>query len=1053
MSYHHGGDSRGVDSWAGYNAHGMGGGVDSRQDQGGKARGGAGGGKRRFKQFGEKGGKGKYDNKGDNPGKGSYSKGDHDASGRGEYDRIDHRPGGRGDDDHRGDYDYRGDRGSHRNDHGPDYGDGRSDGHRDQHGDFRADGGDSPWRGRGRGRFQGHKGRGDQNIDRGDRGDDGDGRGGHGHRGGFDDVWRSSVVCTDQTSGDNNSSSVPATASYSGAVVPYENGQDYHQAAQGTSFEGGSVLSTIQTPILNMPLRAQPVDAGPGNDLPRQAKAAIQDGDIATFTKILMGLTKNENIDTARRDPKWLGLLAKANRILHETSSTANPKDLADLAFVLGKLKLHDKVVVEIMQTIAEIARFRLESFTPHDISGMVWGFASLSVQNENLMSVTAAEVVNKIKAFDQRQLSNTAWAFAKCGLWNEQLVHAIANECLAKMSTFNAQSIAHISWAMAQWGTRNDQLMDAIAVETQRKISEFGPPSLGMTTWSFASLQVRNTQLMAVMGKHAQAKIHQFKTEELSHLAWAYANLRIQDLDLFNAMAQQVQLNITKMQPVELSHVAWAFAKSNLANQNLLESIAREAVVQILHFKPAEIAMLTWAFAVAGIQHPELMTAIGKQVVAALDFQEARQGAVKATDCYSAPQLSHIAWAFGALSLRHSDFFEALSKYVRVNMTAFKAQGLSHIAWAFAMVAFRDDSLLNIIAPEIAAGVNELRPLALARCCWAYRVLRVPVPSLTEAIAAESLLKVKDFGIKALAKLVDAIYLVPGLKESSILSDALSQKLMGDVVDLFVNIFGNRGNNCTENADEQEYTSGINQLGVTDFGIVGTPMLLQRLDIDMPSFEFFEKCRRQQAADQTEGTPRAEFAGAEVDLEWSWKSSPDTTTVCKWPCFLMHYDGCGDYNILIQTPFANSSANTSAEAGCADSPLVQTTLRDESGAVIKESFTPLSAAEVIPARENLIGVDLGGRFGKKEPAFKVLDEVHSRLRSLGGPDMKVTGLVQILSTQVPSVSTVGALWQFSVRYPGVKLEFLEQMTSLEDNYLLNFEMAASACRGGNQMS
>jgi len=711
-----------------------------------------------------------------------------------------------------------------------------------------------------------------------------------------------------------------------------------------------------------------------GNELAGTVAAEhLEARDLSSVTKMLMRMSKMEHA-SARSDPKLRDVLTRLYSQLHASDLSIWPRELSDIAFALGKLQMNDTVVVELLKRIAEIAKYQADQFTPHDMACIVFGFASLGVRNESLMSVIAAEVVNKIQGFDQRQLSNTAWAFAKCGLWNEQLVSAIAAECLVKISTFTVQSLSHISWAMAQWGTRKDDLMNAIAEESQRKASEFAPAPLAMTAWSFASLQLKSVSLMSSISAEAAGKIALFKTQDLAHLAWAFANLRVQDQALFLVIAGEVQRNVNGMLPSELANIAWAFSKNNFTNESLMNCIAGEAVVQISNFKSAEVAMLTWAFAVAGMQNKPLMTEIGVQVA-------------KRIDRFSAPQLSHIAWAFGALSLRHGELLQSLSTHVHNSIRVYKAQGLSNIAWAFAMVTFRDEELLLRVAPEIARDVAELRPLALARCAWAYRVLAVQSSELALAISSEALKKVDDFPTKALVKLIDSAYIGPAAKEHFLLEKALAQRT--EQVSNFLKSTWT-ANEPRPTPNVEEYTAQMLNFSVLDCGIVGTPLLLSQLEIELPSREFIRRCFAREWTKLAQESPQRghkEFTVAEIKVTAMDKTLHD---------WVVRY--------------VNDAAD------------------QESGG-LRHGADGL--------REDmarwLVAVDLPGRNGRAETTYMVLSELCTRIFSLGVEPSSVDacksvgGNVQLLSTVLPCVSSIGALHQFATRFPNIVLEFSEQ--------------------------
>jgi hypothetical protein len=377
--------------------------------------------------------------------------------------------------------------------------------------------------------------------------------------------------------------------------------------------------------------------------------------------------------------------------------------------------------------------------------------------------------------------------------------------------------------------------------------------------------------------------------------------------------------------------------------------------------------------------------------------------------DQYSAQQLCHIAWAFGALSLRHGEFFTKLAGHICKNLTMFKAQGLSNIAWACAMVSFRDDRLLHLMAPEIAKDVGDLRPLALARCAWAYRVLVVHTPNLMHSIVAEASKKIQEFPTKALAKLADAVYLLPPAKaeEENIIESELDKRT-ADIYDVLSSKIGTSVEEVAE-ADWTQYRDAITQLGIADTGMVGTPMMLKRLNIGMPSFEFIGKCKQQQILDRAEGGSPSEssgFSAAEIELTWNWENCTDTEWC--WQDFLMRYTAGGSFRPGAQVR--------------------RKTLDPATGAVLKETYEPL-CTDTTPAGNGLVSVEVGDRFGKQEPAFVLLDDIHCQLRSAGvvQPQASIRGLLQLYSSEVPSISTLGAVHQFNLLYPSVTVEFSEQ--------------------------
>merc|ERR1719210_2953884 len=81
-----------------------------------------------------------------------------------------------------------------------------------------------------------------------------------------------------------------------------------------------------------------------------------------------------------------------------------------------------------------------------------------------------------------------------------------------------------------------------------------------------------------------------------------------------------------------------------------------------------------------------------------------------------------------------------------------------------------------------------------------------------------------------------------------------------------------------------------------------------------------------------------------------------------------------------------------------------------------------------------LVAADTPGHNGRTDITYLVLVELCARIFDLGVEPRSaescasVTGSVQIFSTLLPYVSSVGAMQQFTVLFPNVVLEFTEQV-------------------------
>jgi len=715
------------------------------------------------------------------------------------------------------------------------------------------------------------------------------------------------------------------------------------------------------------------------NELLETLLEALKAGNIAHAGNAISQLTKSEQ--EARSFAHCPALLRQAITALklglEARQAETDMTTLADMVFALGKLNINasDPVIMDLMKTVAEMSRYKADQFTPNIMSNLVWGFACLGIRNDSLMSVIAAEVVNKITSFDHRELSNTAWAFAKCGLWNQQLACCLVAECKEKIQTFTPQSLSNVSWAMAQWGTSEVELLDAICTEVKSKREHFEPAPLTMTAWAFATLQIRNDEIMAIISEESMAKMKLFRKQDLAHLAWAFASLRVQDRKLFDVMSAEIRKKMSGTLPPELANIAWAFAKNNLAMDDIMRELAAEAVLQIQGFKTAEIAMMTWAYAVAGQQNTLLMTEVGLQVARRMDK-------------FTVAQLAHIAWAFGALSMKHRDFLVTLSRYAQSSMTQFKAQGLSNIAWSFAMVQWRDVEFLNAAVPCIRAGISELKPLALSRCAWAYRTLAVHHEVLLESIMEESLKKISDFSYKGLVKLVDSCFVGTPTKAQLALEQAVTDRV-AEAAALMQSMWTSHASLGTY---PQDCCKKLQSLGISDFGLKGTPLLLAKLGIKMPEFEFVHRCY-QQVGDGLE------FAAAGIEVELATDKAITLNKI-----LVTHFDGQEIEAVM-------------AFKGDAESFQVTMTQQEAKQLLVANIVTPTQESEALHQTLAQACALICSKLGIDASSEEQCEAVH--------------GCIRTLLVAIPSLSSVALLLQMQMRFPKVRLEFVEFHASL----------------------
>ncbi|CAJ1412581.1 unnamed protein product, partial [Effrenium voratum] len=549
------------------------------------------------------------------------------------------------------------------------------------------------------------------------------------------------------------------------------------------------------------------------------------------------------NIEDEKRQVALPLVLEDFKCILNAASNPAedqvkvSPIDVSEIAYQLAKLQTPagspqvTQNIDDLLKSVSEIAKHHAPELTPHAISRLVWGFATLAQRNDSLMSVVAAEVVRKIDSFQHQELANTAWAFAKVGLWNDTLAQRLAGQCVDKMDTFTTESLSNVAWAMAQWGSKQETLLQKMADALCSKRDTLTPVSMSKIAWAFSTLSYKSVNLMSLIAAESTRQMSQFSMKELANLAWAFANLRLQNEKLYDAMADQLSTRRDdRMQPSEVANIAWAFAKNfrtkeGIKEGHIMRRLADEALPQIGSFKAAEITMLTWAFAVSSVPHPDLMREIGVKVA-------------KRCEKFAAAQLVHVVWAFGALSMRQKDLCDAVATSCRRDMKLFTANGLAQIIWGFSMAQYRDTAFMHDAEPVIIEGISSLKPLALYRVVCSYDDLAVHSSKLKEAILDEALKKQEEFSLKGLSRLLEC-YTTCAKPASQEALEKVLDKRLGTVA----TFLGDALRPETKDTEKQRLLEQLESMGIRELRAPGMKSVLAKLDIGMPGWTFVSEC------------------------------------------------------------------------------------------------------------------------------------------------------------------------------------------------------------------
>ena len=191
---------------------------------------------------------------------------------------------------------------------------------------------------------------------------------------------------------------------------------------------------------------------------------------------------------------------------------------------------------------------------------------------------------------------------------------------------------------------------------------------------------------------------------------------------------------------------------------------------------------------------------------------------------------------------------------------------------------------------------------------------------------------------------------------------------------------------------DHNTYKTRLQSYGLVDCGIIGTPMVLAHLEICLPSAQFM----------------RAYRVYCQRTFTGPWELAKSDGSSKKEFSFM-------EYEIVVHGQTIGPSQ------------------------VLKCVQRPAPAVEHELGPPWLYGLDMPSRKTSNDTVLQLLLEVCVQAQNAGlspGDEAtsSVTGRVQILSTVLPILSSIGMLYQFKILFPNVELHFVEQVGTVGDS-------------------
>jgi len=543
------------------------------------------------------------------------------------------------------------------------------------------------------------------------------------------------------------------------------------------------------------------------------------------------------------------------------------------------------------------------------------------------------------------------------------------------------------------------------------RNLPSFGTRHLSGTVWAFATVGHRGVELDSVIGR-VQEQLREFTCIDLALTAWSIATLKVEPPGLYDEISRLSVPLIAEFQPQALTNICWATATLRKENDVLIRNAAVVASRHMdagLDFKPHEYANLVWAMVITQAREQCL-------------FQRVSECVVRRVGEFGPQELTNTVWAFAALGVKTDQLFEVVGEECRRKLADFNTQNITNLAWAYTHLELTSPELLADVAHVALHRVDEMNVQDLAQLALSLLFIRGHSRKENVVLGTQDLTKslVKEVSLAMVQKLrrsnltyPDDAWIVHDLvlvwmdEDEAALSigaewavlDGYVSGLFDQVMDFFLYTpllrYAQPCGAVVQSTHVQEYERAFRALDLRSLGIKYTTKVLSRFGLVGQDNEFVR------------------FAEAKLDEDHAGLLRTDP--------------GAGSQNWCL----FRFKVTATIDGMCVKS-------EELTGLRVRSCGGDPAALELLdpPFEAHFTAVKLSNdrlNHRKRDAEFRALAHVAGVLRALL-PDAdalmaeriwwgkSVQGWLQIYVTEVPCLSCLGAMVQFTKRFPRVEL-------------------------------
>lgn len=250
----------------------------------------------------------------------------------------------------------------------------------------------------------------------------------------------------------------------------------------------------------------------------------------------------------------------------------------------------------------------------------------------------------------------------------------------------------------------RDDRWREVLAIMT-KNMPSFTPRHISGVLWSFATLHHRGPEWERAL-EAAQGHLTEFSPVDLALTAWSIATMKMDPLSLYDQISKLAIPKIADFQPQALSNIMWATATLKKENDALIRNAAMVACRHLdagVDFRPHEYSTMVWSMVLTQAKEECLFDRISRRILP------------RVTE-FGPQELTNTVWAFASLGIRTEGLFEAVGAECHKKLRHFNTQNITNIAWAYTHLKVGGQGMLTDIAKLALSRVGEMNVQDLAQ-------------------------------------------------------------------------------------------------------------------------------------------------------------------------------------------------------------------------------------------------------------------------------------------------------------------------------------------------